>query len=80
MSLPAPIPGQSDKGYVWSRAGVSSWGDKLCLCSSLVLSSHPSQPLADMGLLSDLGPKMALGKACGTGEASLGGHCRVPAT
>ncbi|OWK54309.1 Disks large 1 [Lonchura striata] len=35
--------------------------------------------LADMGLLTELGPKMALGKACGTGEASLGGHCRVPA-
>lgn len=57
---------------------MSSWGDKLCLCSSLVLSSHPSQPLPDMRLLTDLGPSMALEKARGSREASLGEHCMIP--
>lgn len=59
---------------------MSSWGDRLCLYSSLVLSSHSSQSHPDMGLLTDLGPKMALEKAHGSGEAALGGHCMIPAT
>lgn len=56
---------------------MSSWGDKLCSCSSLVLSSQPSQPLPDMGLLTDLGPKMALEKAHGSGKASLHDSCNL---
>lgn len=67
---PPPSMGRSEwRRRGWSRVDASSWGYKLRMCPSPVLSSHLSQPLPDMGLLPDLGPKMALVEADGSGGA-----------
>ena len=86
MSLPAPTTGLSERRrHVWSGAGASRWGYKLCMCPSVMLCSHPSQPLSNIGLLPDLGPKMALVEAHGSGGGLTGwpvggsAHCMVPA-
>lgn len=52
---------------------MSSWGYKLCISPSVVLSSHLAHSLSDMGLLPDLVPKMALVEAHSSGKGLTGG-------